>query len=198
MRWPAISHPLKFGGSSVQSRPAAPHRQLSCAKTNLLCICCNVVPAVAHLICHLSCFHGGKIYAPTHRHSVSTIQLFAGHRRLGQGRPAHQYGSLLPPLEGKIITDNDRNGNTGVDIQVKHMATPQSLTPAKQTYLVWVQPRGKDPELLGALRVNENLEGSLKAATTYKTFDVLITAEDNMKPETPSSMVILKGSVERK
>jgi len=48
------------------------------------------------------------------------------------------------------------------------------------------------------LRVNGNLEGSLKAATTYKTFDVIITAEDNMKPDTPSSMVILKGTVERK
>jgi hypothetical protein len=50
-----------------------------------------------------------------------------------------------PAAEGKIITDNDRNGNTGVDIEVKHMAMPQSLTPAKQTYLVWVQARGKEP-----------------------------------------------------
>ncbi len=103
-----------------------------------------------------------------------------------------------PAAEGKVITDNDRNGNTGVEVQVKHMATPQSLTPPKQTYLVWVQPRGKDPELLGALRVNDGLEGSLKATTTYKDFDILVTAEDNMKPEMPSSMVILKGTVERK
>jgi hypothetical protein len=103
-----------------------------------------------------------------------------------------------PAAEGKVITDNDRNGNTGIEIHVKHMATPQSLTPAKQTYLVWVQPRGKDPELLGALRVNEDLEGSLKAATTYKDFEIFITAEDSMKPETPSSTVILKGSVARK
>lgn len=103
-----------------------------------------------------------------------------------------------PAAEGKVITDNDRNGNTGVDVQVKHMATPQSLTPPKQTYLVWVQPRGKDPELLGAIRVNDGLEGSLKATTTYKDFDILITAEDNMKPEMPSGMVILKGTVERK
>ncbi|MGC2697788.1 MAG: hypothetical protein WA738_18530, partial [Candidatus Angelobacter sp.] len=80
-----------------------------------------------------------------------------------------------PAAEGKISTDTDRNGNTGVNVEVKHMATPQSLTPAKQTYLVWVQARGKDPELLGALRVNENLEGSLKTSTPYKTFDVFIT-----------------------
>ena len=103
-----------------------------------------------------------------------------------------------PAAEGKVITDNDRNGNTGVDIQVKHMATPQSLTPPRQAYLVWIQPRGKDAELLGSLRVNENLEGSLKATTTYKDFDILITAEDNMKPDTPSSTVVLKGTVERK
>src|SRR5579864_4071905 len=75
-----------------------------------------------------------------------------------------------PAAEGKVTTDNDRNGNTGVDIEVKHMATPQSLTPAKQAYLVWVKPRGKDAELLGSLRVNENLEGSLKATTPYKDF----------------------------
>jgi len=103
-----------------------------------------------------------------------------------------------PAAEGKVITDNDRNGNTGVEVQVKHMATPQSLTPPRQAYLVWVQPRGKDPELLGALRVNENLEGSLRAATPYKDFEILITAEDSAKPESPSSAVILKGSVARK
>jgi hypothetical protein len=103
-----------------------------------------------------------------------------------------------PAAEGKVITSTDRNGNTEVDVHVKHMATPQSLTPAKQSYMVWVQPHGKDAELLGALRVNSDLEGSLKASTTNKDFDVLITAEDDAKPVTPSSTVILKGTVARK
>ncbi|HLJ29264.1 MAG TPA: hypothetical protein VKY85_21325 [Candidatus Angelobacter sp.] len=102
-----------------------------------------------------------------------------------------------PAAMGKVITDNDRNGNTGIDVQVKHMAAPQSLTPAKTAYVVWVQPRGRDPEVLGLLRVNEDLGGSLKATTPYKDFDVFITAEDNPKPDSPSSMVILKGTIER-
>src|ERR1051326_4018114 len=54
-----------------------------------------------------------------------------------------------PAAEGKVVTENDRNGNTKVEVTVKHLATPQSLTPARQAYLVWVQPRGKDAELLG-------------------------------------------------
>ena len=103
-----------------------------------------------------------------------------------------------PAAQGKVITGNDRNGNTEVDVQVKHMATPQSLTPAKQSYMVWVQPRGKEAELLGALRVNSDLGGSLKSSTTYKDFEVLITGEDEAKPATPSSTVILKGTVQRK
>jgi len=103
-----------------------------------------------------------------------------------------------PAAEGKVTTNADRNGNTNVEVNVKHMATPQKLTPAKQDYLVWVQPRGKEAELLGALRVNSNLEGSMKATTPIKDFDIFITAEDNIKPDAPSSMVILRGSVERK
>ncbi len=103
-----------------------------------------------------------------------------------------------PAAEGKINTSNDRNGNTQVEVQVKHMAKPQALTPPRQTYMVWVQPRGKDAELLGALRVNSDLGGSLKSSTTYKDFEVLVTAEDDAKPATPSSTIILKGTVERR
>ena len=102
-----------------------------------------------------------------------------------------------PAAMGKAITDNDRNGNTGIEVQVKHMAAPQSLTPAKTAYVVWIQPRGKDPEALGVLRVNEDLDGTLRATTPYKDFEIFITAEDNPKPDMPSSMVILKGTIER-
>jgi len=106
---------------------------------------------------------------------------------------------LAPAAMGKVTTSTDRNGNTEVEVKVQHVATPQSLTPPAQTYLVWVQPRGQQAELLGALRVNsDNLEGSLKGTTTYKNFDVLITAENNTKPDVPSDAVILKGTVERK
>ena len=104
---------------------------------------------------------------------------------------------LTPAAMGKVTTDNDRNGNTGVEVEVKHMASPESLTPSRTSYVVWIQPRGKDPEMLGLLRVNQELEGSLRATTPYKNFDIFITAEENPKPSAPSSMVILKGTVER-
>jgi hypothetical protein len=103
-----------------------------------------------------------------------------------------------PAAEGKVVTGTDRNGNTDVEIAVRHLAEPQKLSPAKQGYLVWIQAHGKQPELQGVLRVNENLEGTLKTSTPYKVFDVLITAEDNLRPDSPSELVVLRGTVERK
>ncbi len=114
------------------------------------------------------------------------------------GREDHLTNTgIAPGAEGTVTTDNDRNGNTNVEVKVKHMAGPQQLTPAMQTYIVWIQARGKEPEAIGVLRVNGDLEGALKGTTPYKDFDVLITAEDNLKPNAPSSMVMLKGTVER-
>lgn len=105
---------------------------------------------------------------------------------------------LTPAAEGKVVTSTDSNGNTAVDVQVKHLAAADKLTPARQTYLVWIQGRGEQPALLGVLKVNSSLEGSLKANTALKTFDIFITAEDNLQPATPSDAVVLKGTVERK
>jgi hypothetical protein len=105
---------------------------------------------------------------------------------------------IEPAAEGKVVTGADANGNTAIEIHVKHLAGADKLTPPRQVYLVWVQARGKDPELLGVIRVNDKLEGSLKSSTPYKTFDILVSAEDSAQAITPSSTVVLKGTVERK
>jgi hypothetical protein len=104
---------------------------------------------------------------------------------------------LNPTAQGKIATETDRNGNTRIHVEVKHMASPAALSPSKQTYVAWVQLRGQSPEPLGVLRVNEDLQGSLDASTPQKDFDILITAEDNPAPTAPSGMVVLKGTIER-
>ena len=104
---------------------------------------------------------------------------------------------VAPAAMGKVKTRTDRNGNTRVEVSVKHMATPESLTPAKHNYVVWLEPRGKDPQMLGVLRINgDSLEGSVSGTTTEKIFDVVVTAEDSPSPTIPGTE-ILKGTVER-
>lgn len=105
---------------------------------------------------------------------------------------------VAPAAKGTVITSTDSNGNTSVEVKVEHLANPQSLKPAKEAYLVWVQPSGQSPQLLGALRVGDDLKGSVKGSTPFTNFDVIITAEDQLKADMPSSTVILKGNVARK
>ena len=105
---------------------------------------------------------------------------------------------LDPSAQGTVATSTDRNGNVEVEVKVKHLAPAQRLVPPHQAYLVWVQPRGAQAELLGALRVNDGQEGSLKATTTHKDFEVLVTAEDSINPQVPSTNAVLRGAVERK
>ena len=105
---------------------------------------------------------------------------------------------VSPAAQGKIITSTDRNGNTKLEVQVKHMATPESLTPSRHSYVVWLAPRGQQPQVLGVLRINgDTLEGSVTGTTTEKVFDVVVTAEDNASPTAPMGTEILKGTVER-
>jgi hypothetical protein len=103
-----------------------------------------------------------------------------------------------PGARGTIHTDSDKNGNARVKVDVEHMATPQQLTPPHQYYEVWVQERGKAPQQLGELKVDQKTaKGSVEGTTPAKVFDVFVTAEDERNPQTPSATEMLRGHVDR-
>jgi hypothetical protein len=106
--------------------------------------------------------------------------------------------SISPAAQGAIESSNDRSGNTKIHVTVKHMADPGQLAPAQTAYFVWVQPRGEAAQAVGKLRVNKDLEGSIDTVVPAKVFDVFITAESSDKPDAPSSMEVLRGTVDRK
>ncbi len=123
---------------------------------------------------------------------LATIQLWGEDVRL-------QNGTMVPAAQGKVKTNHDRNKNIVADIEVAHLAPPTSLNPPANYYVVWFQPQDKQPEVQGTLSVNaDTLQGSFKTTTPYKNFDVLVTAEENARPSSPSGTVVLKGSVATK
>jgi hypothetical protein len=104
--------------------------------------------------------------------------------------------SAVPAAQGHLSTDTDRNGNTKIHVDVDHLAQPSALTPASNTYVVWVQPRGSAPQNVGELRVNSDLHGSFRTSVPYKTFDVYVTAERDPRASSPSGPELLKATVE--
>lgn len=78
----------------------------------------------------------------------------------------------------------------------EHLAEPTSLQPVKQVYVVWVQAPGQPPENQGVLKVNENLEGSIKMIT--KSQSLFVTAEDTPSVTQPSTMEVLRASIQNR
>src|SRR3981081_343022 len=102
----------------------------------------------------------------------------------------------VPAAAGESRLRKEKNGNLKLKVEVYHLAKPGALTPARQTYVVWTQARGKDPQNRGVLKVNDKLEGTFEDTVSNQDFDVFITAEDNPKAEFPSEPKLLKGTMQ--
>jgi hypothetical protein len=109
-----------------------------------------------------------------------------------------QTASTVPGAEGIATIEHDRNKNVQVTLEVRHLAKPQSLSPAKETYVVWVQPDGQQPINAGVLRVNEELKGEFRTNTPYKKFDLIVTAEDSATASYPSGTEIMRQQLQDK
>jgi hypothetical protein len=105
--------------------------------------------------------------------------------------------SIVPAAQGKVHSQNDHNGNTKVDVEVNRLASPQSLTPPYNIYVVWIQSRGEAATNAGELRVGDDLKGTLTARTPYKQFDLFVTAENDPRASAPSGPEVLHATISR-
>jgi predicted small lipoprotein YifL len=101
----------------------------------------------------------------------------------------------VPAATATAHLTTDSNANTIIDLKVQHLAKPENLTPPKAVYLVWIQPRGRSPIKQGQLQLNDNLEGEFKSPTTYKSFDIFVTAEDSASATEPTGTEVLRQTV---
>jgi len=104
--------------------------------------------------------------------------------------------SSIPGAAGKAHLSKDKNGNLKLKVEVHHLAKPGELTPARESYVVWTQARGKEPENRGVLKVNNKLEGNFEETVSREDFDVFITAEDNPRADAPSEPRLLKATMQ--
>lgn len=103
---------------------------------------------------------------------------------------------LVPAAAGSVDAHVDKNGNTAVDIKVRDLAHPSSLTPPANTYVVWFQQAGADPQSQGELKVNGKLSGELRTVTQWKAFDVFITAESDPAVKSPSGDQVMNANIQ--
>lgn len=71
---------------------------------------------------------------------VIGVLLLSGCALLGGGGSAMNASPAIPAVEGHAKFGRAPNGNTSVDVTVKHLADPEKLTPPANTYVVWLRP----------------------------------------------------------
>lgn len=103
----------------------------------------------------------------------------------------------IPAAEGTVKAEPTKNGNTALDIEVRHLAPPGRLDAATTTYVVWVQAPGEAAQNLGALRVDDGLRGRLRTVTPLRSFDLFITGEPGPTAAAPTGRPMLTARVEQ-
>jgi hypothetical protein len=104
----------------------------------------------------------------------------------------------VPAAEGTIKFSETDNGNTSIEVDVRHMASPEKVATGAMTYVLWARAAGAGiPQNLGALQVDGDLRGTLKTVTPLRSFDVFITAEASPTTMAPINKQLLTASISR-
>ena len=106
----------------------------------------------------------------------------------------------IPAAESTVKLSRTDNGNTGFELVVKHLATPSRVDPSATVYVVWI--RGSDAasrvQNMGALKVDDDLDGSFDGVTPLREFELFVTAEPSAVAPTPTGKALLYTTVAAK
>lgn len=127
--------------------------------------------------------------------AVLGLMLFWPFNGVGAKKISMTPGKEDPAAHGTVAVKTGHNGNTKVDITTKALAQPSALTPPANTYVVWFQPPGQSPKDVGALRVDNKLNGKLDTVAPYRRFKVFITAENQRNITKPHGPRVLTANV---
>ena len=99
---------------------------------------------------------------------------------------AFENSPLVPAADAKVKARFDRNQNSMVELDFKHLARAEWLTPPRALYVVWAEGSNGRLFQLGQLRVNDNRRAQFLGTTPLNHFRLIVTAEDDPLPERPS------------
>ena len=103
----------------------------------------------------------------------------------------------VPGAQGVATVTTTDDGNTKIDLVVKHLAPPESVNSGATVYVVWVTDveSGAEAHNLGALKVDRDLNGKITAVTNMRSFELYVTAEPSQSTTMPTGSAVLKTNV---
>jgi hypothetical protein len=108
-----------------------------------------------------------------------------------------QSGAGVPASEGTVRATDGDNGSTNVALRVKHLAPPAKVASDATVYVVWVRARNANRQNVGALKLNDDLEGSLDTTTPHRQFELSVTPEPSSRVAQPTHDPVFTSHVNR-
>jgi len=110
-----------------------------------------------------------------------------------------EVSNIVPGAQGTVSAKSAENDNTELTVKVQHLAPAEKVSTNANNYIVWIQPEGsRNFQNVGALKVNDDLEGIQTTTIPYKRFKVLVTPEPGNMAQAPSGPAIFEKQVYRK
>jgi hypothetical protein len=103
----------------------------------------------------------------------------------------------IPSAEGTVTVAKADDGNTHMDVTVHHMAPPERVTAGATSYVVWVRSSetNQQPQNVGSLAVDRDLNATLSTVTPLRQFDVFVTAEPTRTAAQPTGQPLMQTRV---
>jgi len=99
--------------------------------------------------------------------------------------------------EGTVQAKAGDNGNTLLEVRVKHLSSPSKVASDASVYVVWIQPRNGAIQNVGALVVDPDLVGQLSTTTPHRAFTVTVTPEPSARMAAPTHSAVFTAAVDR-
>lgn len=96
-------------------------------------------------------------------------------------------------INARIHTD--KNENINVDLTAKYLASPERLSPSRNTYVVWVETVSNGIINIGQLQSKSSQKSNLNTITPFEPVELFITAEDDGSVKEPHGELIAKARI---
>jgi hypothetical protein len=103
---------------------------------------------------------------------------------------------VVPAARGSVKVTKDKYNNYIMELQITNLAEAGRLTPAKNTYVVWMVTEDDLIKNIGQVRTKTSflfkiLKAYFETKSSFKPVKIFITAEYDPTVQTPGSVVVL-------
>jgi len=99
--------------------------------------------------------------------------------------------------QGTVEAKLGDNGNTKLEVRVKHLSSPAKVAADASVYVVWIRPHNAEIQNVGALMVDDDLVGHLDTTTPHRAFTLSITPEPSARMALPTHKAVFTSDVNR-